>query len=377
MRILILNWRDVRSPAGGGAEILTHEIARRLVAGGHSVTCFTSRPDGLPPREVVDGVEIFRAGSEFSTRLYAPRFARRTTWDVVVEEVNTLPYLSPLWSSSPTTLLINQLAREIWWYEAPKPLASIGYLAEPLYLRAYRNVPKITISRSTCDDLRRLGLKGPIHVISPAASTEVVDAERSRKTLHGRLASIGRLVPSKRADHLIRALAELRRTLPSATLTLVGEGPERGRLEQLARALNVADAVSFAGRLSEHGKVEVLRAADLLVGCSVREGWGLTVTEAARLGTPAVVYDVPGFRDSIVGGRTGVLTRCSPAALGRAVGELLADPARYEQLRLSAWRHAQGPSWDQTARSFERVLVSSAAQRGAASGRGVRASGAS
>src|SRR3954453_20975044 len=100
MNVLFLNWRDVRSPRAGGAELLTHEVARRLVDRGARVRLFTSRPDGLPARETIDGVEIVRRGSELTTRLFAPRAASGDAWDVVVEEINTLPYLSHLWSRS-------------------------------------------------------------------------------------------------------------------------------------------------------------------------------------------------------------------------------------------------------------------------------------
>ncbi len=102
MKLLILNWRDLRSPRAGGAELLTHEIAKRLVVRGHEVTWFTSRPDGLAAEEEIDGVRIVRRGSELTTRLHAPSFARRGTFDVVVEQINTLPYFAPLWSRAPT-----------------------------------------------------------------------------------------------------------------------------------------------------------------------------------------------------------------------------------------------------------------------------------
>ena len=88
-------------------------------------------------------------GTELTTRFAARSFARAPAFDVVVEQVNTLPYFAPLWSRVPTVLWVNQLAREVWWYEAPRGIAAAGYLAEPLYLQAYRRVPVLTISNST------------------------------------------------------------------------------------------------------------------------------------------------------------------------------------------------------------------------------------
>lgn len=357
MKVLILNWRDVRSPKAGGAELVTHEVARRLVARGHAVTWFTSRPDGLAERELVDGVDVVRRGSELMTRTFAPAFAGRESWDVVLEEINTLPYLSPLWSKAPAVLLIHQLAREVWWYESPLPLAPLGFVAEPVYLQAYRRCPKVTISGSTRDDLRALGLDGPIHVVPLAVNVPALDP-LPPKAPTGRLVSVGRLVPSKRHGHAIRALAELRRAVPDASLTVVGDGPLRARLERQAEELGIGDAVTLAGRVTEEEKQTLLAEADVLVGSSVREGWGLTVTEAARLGTPSVTYDIPGFRDSVVDGRTGVLTRPEPEALAVAVAALVTDPARYERVRLGAWDRWRDLDWEHTADAFERVLRS-------------------
>ena len=354
VRILILNWRDIRSGRAGGAEVLTHEIARRL-ATRHQVTWFTSWQDGLPAREEIDGIRIVRRGSELTTRVAAPAFARSARWDVIVEEINTLPYLSHLWAASSTILFIPQLARDVWWYEAPRTLAPIGYALERFYLALYRAQNVITISRSTCEDLRALGFRGTIHLIPMAVSPPAL-GELPVKEPTGRIVTVGRLVPSKRVDHVIRAFDEIRTLFPAATLTVIGDGPTRPELAQLADALSLGSAIRFTGRVSETAKRQLLEAADLLVAGSVREGWGLTTTEAARLGTPAVVYDVPGLRDSVIHERTGLLTAPNPQSLADAAVRVLSDSALYESLREQAWRTWRDLSWDSTASAFERAL---------------------
>jgi glycosyltransferase involved in cell wall biosynthesis len=355
VQILFLNWRDVRSPKAGGAEVFTHEVARRL-ASRHTVTWFSSQAEGQPEDEEIDGVRVVRRGSETTTRLFAPAFARRARCDVVVEEINTLPYFSPAWSSAPALLFVPQLAREVWWYEAPKLFAWLGWAAEPLYVAAYRRVNAITISDSTRTDLRRFGLRKRIDVVPVAVSTPAL-AELAPSEPAGRLVAVGRLVPSKRFDHAIRALVSLRQSHESARLTIVGEGRERTRLEYLAHQLGAGEAVYFTGRVTEEAKVELLEKADVLVACAVREGWGLTTTEAARLGTPSVAYDVPGLRDSIDDGTTGLLTDPSPDALAEGVRRLLDDRPYYDSLRTAAWQRWRDVSWDQTATSFERALL--------------------
>ena len=224
---------------------------------GHEVTWFTSRPGGAAAYERIDGVGVVRRGTELTTRLAAPAFARRRAFDVVVEQINTLPYFAPVWARVPTVLWIHQLAREVWWYEAPSPAAAIGYVSEPVYLRAYRRVPVLTISDSTRDDLRRLGLRGHIDVMPMAVDTPAVQALVSR-ALEGRLVAVGRLTPSKRYDDAIRALGILRDSHPSATLTIAGEGRDRERLERLSAELGLADAVRLPGSVSDEEKTALL-----------------------------------------------------------------------------------------------------------------------
>jgi glycosyltransferase involved in cell wall biosynthesis len=250
-----------------------------------------------------------------------------------------------------------QLARDVWWYEAPKLVAPAGWAAEPLYLQPYGGVAAITISRSTCQDLRRFGVRGRINVLPMAVSTPAADTLAPKRP-RGGLVAVGRLVPSKRFDQAICALAHVRGSHPDAHLTIIGDGRERGSLERLAARLGLGDAVRFTGRVSEAEKTHLLAASDLLVTCAVREGWGLTVTEAARLGTPAVAYDVPGLRDSVIHGRTGLLTGHDPVELADGVKRVLADHRQYDAFRKAAWECWRQLSWDRTAASFERALLS-------------------
>jgi glycosyltransferase involved in cell wall biosynthesis len=363
MRILILNWRDIRNPRAGGAERVTHEVAKRLIERGHRIEWLTAGSEGLPATEEIDGITVVRRGSEITTRFHARAVSREFKPDVILEEINTLPYFAPLWSPAPVVLYMNQLARDVWWYEAPLPLAAVGWATEPLYLQAYRSCECITISRSSRDDLRRFGL-GRRTTIAPMAVDAPPVEELTPKLREGHLVAIGRLTPSKRYDHALQALALLRRTHPAATLTLIGEGRDYRRLLECARHLGVEKATSFLGRVTEEAKLAVLDRCDVLIGTSVREGWGLTVTEAAARGTPSVVYDIPGFRDAVVDGRTGLTVAPEPSALARAVGDLLDDHVRYDAMRAAAWRSVAGVTYDATTDAFEGTLLAAESARG-------------
>lgn len=130
---------------------------------------------------------------------------------------------------------------------------------------------------------------------------------------------IGRLSANKRPDHAIRAFGLVRREMPDAQMWVIGAGPEESRLRKLA-----GPGVTFLGRVSEEEKRDRLARAHALVVTSVREGWGLVVTEAAAVGTIAIGYDVPGLRDSITASG-GVLTRSDPAALAAGLADLLSS----------------------------------------------------
>jgi glycosyltransferase involved in cell wall biosynthesis len=132
---------------------------------------------------------------------------------------------------------------------------------------------------------------------------------------------IGRLSANKRPKHAIRAFGLVRRQLPDAQLWVIGDGPEEAKLRRAA-----GPGVIFLGHLPEEEKHERLARAHALVATSVREGWGLVVTEAAASGTVSIGYDVPGLRDSI-GASGGVLTRADPVSLATGLVGLLSSVA--------------------------------------------------
>jgi glycosyltransferase involved in cell wall biosynthesis len=130
---------------------------------------------------------------------------------------------------------------------------------------------------------------------------------------------IGRLEAHKRPDEAIRAFEMLReKALPTAILWVIGSGPMEEELRRSAPA-----GVEFLGRVSQEEKTSRLARAHVLVVTSVREGWGLVVSEAAAVGTPVVAYRVAGLSDSVRAAQ-GVLTAPNPKQLSFVLQELLA-----------------------------------------------------
>ena len=361
LRILILNWRDIANPDAGGAEVFTHEVAKRWVDQGHAVSLLTSRFPSARASERIDGVQILRVGRLRHGTYHAMVQGRLSglaglpslsEYDVVLDEINTVPFFTPLWQDHlpPTVALIHQLADDVWDAEVPRPLAMVGRRVEPHLLRMYRDVPIATVSGSTMADLGRLGLRDVRVVLE--GRDEAPPTEHLAKEGVPTFLFVGRLAANKRPDHAIAAFRRIRESLPDARLWMIG----RGSLEPQLRA-GAPEGVEFLGHVPRQDMYERMARAHCLLVPSVREGWGLVITEANGVGTPAVGYDAPGIRDAIRPGRTGLLVPSGePRALAEAAVSLIADAVAYESMRREARRWAECFSWDTTAELLLRVL---------------------
>jgi len=173
--------------------------------------------------------------------------------------------------------------------------------------------------------------------------------------------AVGRLMPVKRFDALIDAVAEARRTVPGTELVIVGDGAEREHLEDLIQERDAAEWVRLAGRLSDDALVDLYRRAWVLASASVAEGWGMTITEAAACGTPAVVTDIGGHRDAVVEGVTGLLV--APEQLGAALARVLSQPVLRRRLAEGALERTSTLTWEATAAGTLAVLAQEALRK--------------
>jgi glycosyltransferase involved in cell wall biosynthesis len=133
---------------------------------------------------------------------------------------------------------------------------------------------------------------------------------------------------------------------------MVGDGYLREKLEGYQ-----TEGVRFFGKIGDKEKFDLLSRAHVLLVPSVREGWGISVIEANAMGTPAVGYDVPGLRDSILNGITGTLaTPLSPSSLAKAAITLLCDTAKADKFSKSALDWSRKFTWDKAAMDFQHLL---------------------
>ncbi|MBI3495297.1 glycosyltransferase family 4 protein [Candidatus Berkelbacteria bacterium] len=368
MRILILNWKDLKHPEVGGAEIITHELAKRLVKRGHKVIWFCRNFPGRTPQDRYDGIRVVRQGDLLTTYWKAYRFYRELDPkpDLVIDMVNTLAWQTSLYVPKNQRLAyVNQLAREVFFYQLVWPLSWLAYVLEPLQFLTYRTMPFVCYAKSTKQDLARAGI-APQRV-----KTFTLGLDRGRYT-PGKKAdfplfiTLGRLARMKRNDLVIQAMAEVIKKIPNAKLAIIGNGPHKEALKKLVKKLGLGSAVTiqdeqvwFFGKSPKDQKVALLQSAWALVIPSVKEGWGMVVTEAAACSTPAIGTKVTGLSDSITHGKTGLLVSANPTPqeLANAMIKLGKNHKLRSSLAKGALAFSKTLSWEKSFDEFRRAVI--------------------
>jgi glycosyltransferase involved in cell wall biosynthesis len=219
----------------------------------------------------------------------------------------------------------------------------------------------ITESESTRKDLARFGFAPQrTHVFPVGIEMEPVsDLGDIEKFLEPTLLSLGALRAMKRTVHQIKAFDLAKKDLPGLKLLIAGSGAgryEKKVMQALARSPHKED-IRYLGRISLEEKYELMRKSHLILVTSVKEGWGLIVTEAASQGTPAVVYDVDGLRDSVRDGFSGCICRVnSPQEMARMIVSSLHDQEDYDSMRENAWELSKAYTLERCYTVFSEIL---------------------
>lgn len=365
MNILWLAWKDLNHPQRGGAELVLHELINRQLAEGHYVTLLTAHYPGAKEKETLaNGLNIIRIGQNrylhsLQALLYYLRHLRGK-FDLLIETVNTAPYFS-LWfrGRAKGLALYHQLARDVWFFETKAPINWVGYyLIEPFctWLLGKAKAPLITVSESTKQDLARFGWKTDrTHIISEGITLKpVTSLAELKKFDRPTMLSFGALRGMKRTLDQIKAFEIAKQTLPRLQLKLAGDasGPYGEQVLAAIRKSAYKNDIEYLGRTTEQEKQELMQRAHVITVTSVKEGWGLIVTEAASQGTPAVVYDVDGLRDSVRNGQTGLITVPKPQALAAGIVQLITNPSLYQTMQHTAWEWSKQMTFDQSYLDF-------------------------
>lgn len=370
MNVLWITWKDFRHPEAGGAELVARQLIKRLIGEGHQVTLLTCGYADASREELLEGIRIIRVGNNrythsFEALLYYARHLRGQ-FDVLIEEVNgAAAYFSVfLERRAKKFLFYHQLGRKNWLYEIPKPFSYAGYwLMAPAATRliSLSKAPVITVSESTRQALAGHGFRPEqTHIISEGLDNQPVnDLAPVRKFEQPTLLSFGSMRAMKRTlDHL-KAFEIAKKDLPDLQLKLAGGGAGSSYGKAVlahARQSPYADDIEYLGRISDADKFKLMQRCHAILQTAVEEGWGLTITEAASQGTPAVAYNVDGLRDSIRHQATGILTDPNPTALAAGIVQMLGDTTLYTRLREAGWQWSKQITFDQSYKDFKQAI---------------------
>lgn len=372
--------------SGGGAERRVHELATRL-AERHDVHVVTwgfwgSAPAvkrggvtfhgvGRPrPFYGSDGRRTIREGIAFAARV--PRALARLHVDVV--DVSATPYL-PVYGAWLATR-VSGTPLVATWHEYWGPYWSDYLGGRPLVAAAARAFEqlargladrRVAVSRFTAARLAGGSApRWPSEVVgNGVAAASLAKARPDR--LRSDVIFVGRLIEEKGVGRLLGAIAGLTGELPGIRCVIVGDGPERARLEARSTALGLAERITFLGRVEDARVARLLRASKVLVLPSTREGYGIAVVEAQAAGLVPIVARSPfsAAGDLVADGRDGLLCEPTESGIGSAIRALLGDPSRLRRMAAEAKRSGAAQDWDRRAEEIERVYLDViAAKRG-------------
>ncbi|MDE0186690.1 MAG: glycosyltransferase family 4 protein [Candidatus Poribacteria bacterium] len=373
MRILMFNYEF--PPIGGGGGWVSYFLGKQFVEAGHEVRLITSRFRDLPKEEMVEGFRVYRVPTlrknrstcavhemltyAISSSVYGFKCVKSFHPEIIqvffgipsgggaylLQKVFGIPYIVflggrdiPRQNPDPPyyRLLYGLLAPVIKaiWGNAAAVVACSGGLRE-LALRTEPNIDINTIPDGL--DVNRFS------PIPRGAHSERV-----------RILTVGRLIPRKDVQLLIRALPQL---IQNATrdfeVEIVGDGPCRSNLVKLAEELRVSHKVRFAGSVPYSELPEKYQSADIFALCSLAEGMPLVVLEAMGSGLPVVASRVQGVEDVVKVGINGCLFNAGDVdALARQLASLIDDDESRRKMGIASVIQAQRYDWKNIAQSY-------------------------
>ena len=363
-------------PAAGGAEKHLHRIFGKIVEMGHTVVLFTTTFPGAKEREVVDGIQVIRKGGDLmfqlTVALNLKKLDREFDFDVVVEDLNKLPVFAHWFVRKPLLVQMHHLWRKSIFAEAIFPIAFMVWFFERIIPFFYRTQNFVVVSPSTKKELAEIGVdESRISVIYngsekpnfPGSADLATSVAESRENAAGESARtpyfiwLSRVHRYKGIWTALEAFEIFSKSHPEVQLKIVGGGPLLKKLPAWIKSHGLDGKVELTGFVPAARKYELLSSSLALLQTSYKEGWGLTVMEAAQLCKTTIASDVPGLCDSVRDGETGILFPSGDAAAcASAMEKIYSDAELRASLGKNAKRYALTFSWENSARETLELL---------------------
>ncbi|NPB03436.1 MAG: glycosyltransferase family 4 protein [Thermotogae bacterium] len=359
MRVLVINWQDWKHPLAGGAEVHLKEIFSRLANMGLEIHVLSCGFKGSKRYEIIEGIHIHRVASRpifnFAVPFKLREMESRWRFDILIEDLNKLPFYTKLYSKSPRKLAILHHLFGKTIYEETNPIAATYvYFQERLIPYFYKDWPFVVVSESTKEELVRLGVpESNVKVIYNGIDT--VFFHPREKYVQPTVLYINRFRRYKRPDLAVEIFARIKKRMPEVRFLMAGKGPYLEKVRSLSHKLNVE--VDFLGFISEKEKSEVLARSWVVLNTSSKEGWGLVNMEAFASGTPVVGFKVPGMKDSVKDGYNGFLVEYGNVEeAAKKVMLILEDTELRTKLSRNARKFAESFTWDKAAQLTYEIL---------------------
>ena len=360
MKILVVNWRCIKNPEAGGAEVHMHEIFRRVAALGHTVDLVAHHYKGAPKKEKIDGINVTRIGNRYLFHFFFKWYYKKYLegkYDIVVDDISKIPLFTPEYVKEPLVGITLHIHGKTLYKELPRPIANYIIKRELKIPEVYKGILIFADSPSAADEIIRLGHpKERTALLYCGIDHELFQKNQEPKSSTPLISYIGRLKRYKQVDLIIKAMPEILQTCPETILEIGGRGDDLEYLQSVVSELGLEKNVRFLGFLSEEEKARGMSRAWLSATMAEKEGWGITVIESNAAGTPVLGSNVQGLRDSIVDGKTGVLvTPGDSADFAKKAIALIKDRAALEEMSLRAREWAATFTWERSAKEFLQV----------------------
>jgi glycosyltransferase involved in cell wall biosynthesis/O-antigen/teichoic acid export membrane protein len=354
VHILVLTDRDWTHPQGGGTGTNLFGHVSRWLAWGHRVSVIGAGYEGAVPVERIGELTMYRVGGRstvFPRTIFKQWRGLVPDADVVLEVINGITFLTPLWLRKPHAALVHHVHTQHYEREMGRAGKVAGLFLETLPLKLlYPGSKFVVISHATQRDLEPFGVREDSVTVN-YIGVELEAFAPGERAPEPRLLYLGRLKRYKR----IELLLDVVEGIPGSVLEIAGDGDHRPAIEKEIERRGLGERVRLRGHVDERQKLELLQRAWVNLTASSAEGWCLTVMEAAACATPSAAIGVGGLPESIDDGVTGLLADDGPG-LTAAAKRIVDDPELRDRMGRAALERAREFTWDRTARRTLDVL---------------------
>lgn len=342
-RVLIFNWMDIKNPKAGGQEKYCFEIGKRMARDGMMVYWITSKFHNSSSYEIFEGIHIIRTGniySVFLTSIFKYFTYRKGSY--VIISMNSIPFLLPFSRKVRIIILHHRIDIRVM-VDKIKIFGYISYfLQEYINPFIFRNDKVLTNSESSKSDFASIGYNH-VEIIKLGVDTPD-NLYFTKKEL---CVSPGPIKPWKHHDLVLRSFSKMPSSWELSIFGTFESIYHKERLLAICEELGIMNRVHFLGRISDEKLNDLYAHASICILGSEKEGWGIVAMEAQSFGCPVVGFLVPGIKDSVINGETGILVKFGDVnAMADALNDLSKNKEKLRWMSSNAIKRSKEYTWD-------------------------------